>query len=62
MFSSSNPLQAYHKILGSDFQGVCWLDHIKDLILHILNAELWTLPTGQPHPKQIFEELVHVNL
>ena len=43
-------------------EGVLGLDHVKDLVLHVLNVQLGVQPTVYPHLVDLAEEGVHVPL
>ena len=50
------------QVLRCDVQRVFRLSHVKHLILHILNVQLWVQPTVDPHLVDLPEEGVHICL
>ncbi len=54
--------RTYQQLFNCDLQRIRRLHNVKYFVLDILNNQLWALPTGKPHPQQVFEELVDVYL
>ncbi len=50
------------QVLSCDVQRVFRLSHVKHLIFHILNVQLWVQSTVYPHLVDLPEEGVHICL
>lgn len=48
--------------MAGDVQRVFGLRHVKHLVLHILDAQLWVQSTFHPHLVNVAEEDVHIGL